>query len=39
MSDRRDELVANLDAVRRRIDDAARAAGRDPGAVTLVVVT
>jgi len=39
VSDRRDELVANLDAVRRRIDDAARAAGRDPGAVTLVVVT
>ena len=39
MSDRRDELAANLDDVRRRIDAAARAAGRDPQDVTLVVVT
>ena len=39
MSDRRDELAANLAGVRRRIDDAARAADRDPADVTLVVVT
>jgi hypothetical protein len=36
---RRDELAAGLDAVRRRIADAATSAGRDPGEVTLVVVT
>ena len=36
---RRDEISAGLDDVRRRIGDAARAAGRDPGGVTLVVVT
>jgi pyridoxal phosphate enzyme (YggS family) len=41
MSDtaRRDELAANLDAVRRRIEAAATAAGRDPDEVTLVAVT
>ncbi len=39
MSERRDELAANLDAVRRRIEAAASAAGRDPGDVTLVAVT
>ncbi len=32
-------LRANLDAVRRRIGEACRRAGRDPGEVTLVVVT
>jgi PLP dependent protein len=37
--DRREELAANLDAVRRRIEAAATAAGRDPGDVTLVAVT
>jgi PLP dependent protein len=36
---RRDELVANLDAVRRRIAAAATAAGRDADEVTLVAVT
>ena len=36
---RRDEIAAGLDDVRRRIGDAARAAGRDPDEVTLVVVT
>jgi pyridoxal phosphate enzyme (YggS family) len=36
---RRDELAANLADVRSRIDAAARAAGRDPSSVTLVVVT
>jgi PLP dependent protein len=36
---RRDVLAANLDAVRRRIDDSAAAAGRDPEEITLVVVT
>ncbi|GGK68733.1 YggS family pyridoxal phosphate-dependent enzyme [Ornithinimicrobium pekingense] len=36
---RRDELAANLAAVQTRIDDACRAAGRDPSEVTLVVVT
>jgi pyridoxal phosphate enzyme (YggS family) len=36
---RRDELAANLDAVRRRIEAAATAAGRDPDEVTLVAVT
>ena len=39
MSERRDELAAGLDAVRRRIEVAASDAGRDPGEVTLVVVT
>ena len=39
MSGRRDELAANLDAVRRRIEAAATGAGRDPGEVTLVAVT
>ncbi|GAA1919973.1 YggS family pyridoxal phosphate-dependent enzyme [Nocardioides hwasunensis] len=39
MSARRDELVANLDAVRRRIDAACADAGRDRGEVSLVVVT
>jgi pyridoxal phosphate enzyme (YggS family) len=36
---RRDEISAGLDDVRRRIGAAARAAERDPGEVTLVVVT
>jgi pyridoxal phosphate enzyme (YggS family) len=36
---RRDELAANLDAVRGRIRAACDAAGRDPDEVTLVVVT
>ena len=38
-ADRRDELAANLDAVRRRIEAAATAAGRDAADVTLVAVT
>lgn len=33
------QLAANLAAVRERIAAAARAAGRDPGEVTLIVVT
>ena len=36
---RRDEIAAGLDDVRRRIADAATAAGRGPDDVTLVVVT
>ena len=36
---RRDELAANLDAVRRRIAAAARTAGRDADEITLVAVT
>ena len=36
---RRDELAANLDAVRRRIEEACREAARDPDEVHLVVVT
>jgi pyridoxal phosphate enzyme (YggS family) len=36
---RREELAARLVAVRRRIEDACAAAGRDPAAVTLVAVT
>ena len=36
---RADELARNLDVVRRRIADACAAAGRDPGEVSLVVVT
>jgi hypothetical protein len=36
---RRDELAANLAAVHDRIAVAARAAGRDPAAVTLIAVT
>ncbi len=36
---RRDEIAAGLDAVRRRIADAASAADRDPDQVTLVAVT
>ena len=39
MSDRRTQVRANLATVRERIDAAARAAGRDPGSVTLIVVT
>jgi pyridoxal phosphate enzyme (YggS family) len=39
MSDRRDELATNLDAVRRRIGAACREAGRDPDEVQLIVVT
>jgi hypothetical protein len=37
--DRRDELAAGIGAVRRRIDAACTAAARDPGEITLVVVT
>lgn len=36
---RRDDLAANLDVVRRRMSAACEAAGRDPGEVSLVVVT
>jgi len=36
---RRDEIAAGLDAVRTRIADAARAAGREPDEITLVAVT
>ncbi|WP_210443444.1 YggS family pyridoxal phosphate-dependent enzyme [Nocardioides sp. SYSU D00065] len=36
---RADELAANLAAVRRRIEVACESAGRDPGEVSLVVVT
>jgi pyridoxal phosphate enzyme (YggS family) len=38
-ADRRDDLVAGLEAVRGRIAAACDAAGRDPGDITLVVVT
>lgn len=37
--DRRDELAANLAAVRQRVADACAGAGRDVGDLTLVVVT
>jgi pyridoxal phosphate enzyme (YggS family) len=36
---RRDEIAANLDAVRRRIASACESAGRSPDEVSLVVVT
>lgn len=36
---RRDEIATNLADVRRRIERACRAAGRDPSGVTLVAVT
>jgi pyridoxal phosphate enzyme (YggS family) len=39
MSERRDQLAANLDRVRERIAAAARTAGRDPADVTLVGIT
>jgi pyridoxal phosphate enzyme (YggS family) len=39
MSERRDQLATGLGDVRRRIAVAASDAGRDPGEVTLVVVT
>ena len=39
MSDRREQLATNLDAVRRRIAAAARTAGRDADEITLVAVT
>ncbi len=39
MSDRRDELAANLEAVRRRIAVSCEEAGRAPDEVSLVVVT
>lgn len=39
MSARREEIRLGLDTVRRRIDAACTAAGRDPAEVTLVVVT
>ena len=38
-ADRRSELAANLSTVRHRIETACREAGRDPAAVSLVVVT
>lgn len=38
-ADRTQELAANLGAVRARIDDACRVAGRLPDEVTLIVVT
>jgi pyridoxal phosphate enzyme (YggS family) len=36
---RRDEIAANLADVRKRIEAACAAAGRDPGEVTLIAVT
>jgi pyridoxal phosphate enzyme (YggS family) len=36
---RRDELAANLAAVRTRLDAAAASAGRDPAEITLIAVT
>lgn len=39
MSDRTDELAANLADVRARISRAATAAGRDPDSVTLVAIS
>jgi pyridoxal phosphate enzyme (YggS family) len=39
VTERREEIRAGLETVRRRIDEACTAAGRDPGEVTLVVVT
>lgn len=39
MTTRRDELAANLAAVRARIERACQAAGRDPAGMTLVAVT
>jgi pyridoxal phosphate enzyme (YggS family) len=36
---RRDEIAHNLEVVRHRIADACAAAGRDPGEITLTVVT
>ena len=39
MTQRRDELAANLQTVRDRIAAASRAAGRDPDEMSLVVVT
>ncbi|MGI8336829.1 YggS family pyridoxal phosphate-dependent enzyme [Actinomadura scrupuli] len=39
MNARRDELAANLAEVRRRVDAACRAAGRDVNEITLVAVT
>ena len=39
MTARADEVAANLEAVRRRIATACADAGRDPGEVSLVVVT
>jgi len=39
MTDRRDQIAAGLDDVRRRMGVAASSAGRDPAEVTLVVVT
>jgi len=38
-TERRTEIAAGLDAVRRRISAAADAAGRDPDEITLVAVT
>lgn len=39
MTDRREEIAQNLETVRGRIADACSRAGRDPGEVTLTVVT
>jgi PLP dependent protein len=38
-TDRREQIRAGLDAVRRRIEAGCAAAGRDPAEVTLIVVT
>jgi PLP dependent protein len=39
MSERHDEIAANLAGVRKRIEAACADAGRDPAGITLVVVT
>lgn len=39
MTSRRDEILANLDRVNRRIADACAGAGRDPAELTLIVIT
>ena len=39
MTDRQTELAENLAAVRRRIEKACRACGRDPDEVTLIAIT
>jgi pyridoxal phosphate enzyme (YggS family) len=39
VTDRRDEIARNLDQVRERIASACGSAGRDPGEITLTVVT
>ena len=39
MSNRRDEIVQNLQEVKERITSAAKSAGRDPAEIQLIVVT